>query len=368
MHAQATRIAAQLYDGVLSPEDWYGGMAAFTEATGASNFHQLTLDVAQGMVLESLASHRDESAVDAYERHFAPIDERVPVAMRLGQGQVMLDHEHFSERHMSRSELYTDCLAPQGMKYCMGLKLYVQGSVQQYLGFLRQVDKSPFTDEDRSFALHLLPDVARAAGLRARASQLAQQAAMGLAALDALPQGLMVVGPDCRVHYGNPAAERLLAGAELLRVRHGRLQCLDGAAQAQLQQHVLRACGHQGAGLAGAQSLAGQHCRLNVAVLPLKASHAAAAAWQAPAALVLVTDPASPGGLSPRAVEQMLGLSPAEARLALLLAAGKTVKDFAAAEGVSWHTARTHLKNAMRKTACHRQLELVALLQSMRAG
>ena len=88
MHAQATRIAAQLYDGVLSPEDWYGGMAAFTEATGASNFHQLTLDVAQGMVLESLASHRDESAVDAYERHFAPIDERVPVAMRLGQGQV----------------------------------------------------------------------------------------------------------------------------------------------------------------------------------------------------------------------------------------------------------------------------------------
>ena len=105
-----------------------------------------------------------------------------------------------------------------------------------------------------------------------------------------------------------------------------------------------------------------------MAVLPLKASHAAAARWQRPLAVLVLTDPAAPGGLAPGLVEQVLGLSPAEARLALLLAAGKTVKDFAAAEGVSWHTARTHLKNAMRKTACHRQLELVALLQSMRAG
>ena len=368
MHDQVRRIAGRLYDGVLSPQDWYDGLAACGSALGAGNFHHLTVDVQQGVVAESLASLNDAKALESYANHFAMIDERFPVAMRLGEGQVMLDHEHFSERHMSRSAVYVDCLAPQGMKYTMGLKVRVQGSVQQYVGFLRQVDKSPFTDEDRSFALHLLPDVARAAGLRARASQLAQQAAMGLAALDALPQGLMVVGPDCRVHYGNPAAERLLAGAELLRVRHGRLQCLDGAAQAQLQQHVLRACGHQGAGLAGAQSLAGQHCRLNVAVLPLKASHAAAARWQRPLAVLVLTDPAAPGGLAPGLVEQMLGLSPAEARLALLLAAGKTVKDFAAAEGVSWHTARTHLKNAMRKTACHRQLELVALLQSMRAG
>ncbi len=50
----------------------------------------------------------------------------------------------------------------------------------------------------------------------------------------------------------------------------------------------------------------------------------------------------------------MLGLLPTEARLALLLASGKTVKDFVAIEGVSWHTARSHLKNILRKTGCHR--------------
>ena len=368
MHDQVRRIAGRLYDGVLSPQDWYDGLAACGSALGAGNFHHLTVDVQRGVVAESLASLNDAKALETYANHFAMIDERFPVAMRLGEGQVMLDHEHFSERHMSRSAVYVDCLAPQGMKYTMGLKVRVQGSVQQYVGFMRQADQAHFTEDDRQLALQLLPDMVRATGLRTAARELAQQAQWGSAALDALPQSVLVVDAQLRIGYCNPAAERLLAGTEALAQRHGSLRCLDGAAQAQLQLHVAKACGWHGPGCAGVQALAWQRRRLTLTVLPLKASHAAAAAWQAPAALVLVADPASPGGLSSRAVEQMLGLSPAEARLALLLAAGKTVKEFAAAEGVSWHTARTHLKNAMRKTACHRQLELVGLLQSLRAG
>ena len=46
----------------------------------------------------------------------------------------------------------------------------------------------------------------------------------------------------------------------------------------------------------------------------------------------------------------------------------EVVPVIAAAEGISWHTARTHLKNVMRKTGCHRQLELFALLQSLSGG
>ena len=85
-------------------------------------------------------------------------------------------------------------------------------------------------------------------------------------------------------------------------------------------------------------------------------------------ALVVMNDPTAPCGLAPRLVAEVLGLSPAETRLALLLASGKTVKDFAAAEDVSWHTARTHQKNLLRKTGCHRQQELVGLLLALRLG
>ena len=106
---------------------------------------------------------------------------------------------------------------------------------------------------------------------------------------------------------------------------------------------------------------------LVVTVLPLKASHRAALR-QVPMALVLLVDPEAPGGLTPGLLVDMLGLSPAEARLALLLASGKTVKDFAAIQGCTWNTARSHLANLLGKTGCRRQVELVGLLQALRVA
>jgi DNA-binding CsgD family transcriptional regulator len=51
------------------------------------------------------------------------------------------------------------------------------------------------------------------------------------------------------------------------------------------------------------------------------------------------------------------GLSPAEARLALRLVAGETLRSAAAKLGIAYETARTHLKNIFDKIpACGRQL------------
>ena len=97
--------------------------------------------------------------------------------------------------------------------------------------------------------------------------------------------------------------------------------------------------------------------------MPLAANHAFAAPWQQPLALIFLTLPGSMVLQNQGLVGEMLGLSPSETRLLLLLAGGKTVKDYALMEGCSWHTARTHMKNLMRKTGCHRQVELVQLLQ-----
>ena len=369
MQEQARRIAGLLYDGVLSPQAWHAGLAAFNAAVGSFHFHQLAADLEHGTVLESIASVApgNEKAVEDYDRHFALIDERLPIVTRLGQGQVMLDHEHFSERHMSRSALYVDCLAPQGMKYTMGLMLRLEGSVQQYVGFMRAPDQTPFGNDERALALHLVSEAIRASYLRARAGQLARHAALGLAALDTLPQAIAVVDVQCRIQYSNPAADRLLASPGAMGVRHGRLSCEGGQAQARWQGIVAAACARQGPGMAGSLRSASGARTLVVTVLPVHPHHPLAL-HQAPLALAVLHDPAAPGGLDPRLVGAMLGLSPTETRLALLLAGGKTVKDFAATECMSWHTARSHMKNVLRKSGCHRQVELAALLQSLRAG
>ena len=54
--------------------------------------------------------------------------------------------------------------------------------------------------------------------------------------------------------------------------------------------------------------------------------------------------------------------TPAEARVARGLVAGKTLEEIANDQSVSRNTVRTHLRGVMEKTGCNRQAEVVALL------
>jgi DNA-binding CsgD family transcriptional regulator len=55
-------------------------------------------------------------------------------------------------------------------------------------------------------------------------------------------------------------------------------------------------------------------------------------------------------------------LTPAEAKLAMLLARGLSLAEVAAAQTISPHTARAQLKSIFAKTRVSRQAELVRLI------
>ncbi len=65
---------------------------------------------------------------------------------------------------------------------------------------------------------------------------------------------------------------------------------------------------------------------------------------------------------NPATLQKIFGLTPAEAKLTILLAQGETIAEIAGTNGVSMATARKHLACVFQKTRTHRQAELVALL------
>ena len=62
------------------------------------------------------------------------------------------------------------------------------------------------------------------------------------------------------------------------------------------------------------------------------------------------------------------GLTPAEARLALHLVAGETLRSAEVKLSISYETARTHLKNIYNKTGTCRQAELVVVILTALPG
>ena len=182
------RITGLLYDGVISRDDWYGGIDALRDALGAGFFHFFTLNTSDSTVLDSVDNQTSVGAIQKKLREyeddgFVTQDLRMQILSKLPVGEVMLDHEHISAKEMSRNRVYADFLGTFGFRNTLGVLLRDDAGVRDYLGFIRPADYTAYGDGDKGLMQQLMPDLVRASQLRARMAELSQRAALGLAAL-----------------------------------------------------------------------------------------------------------------------------------------------------------------------------------------
>lgn len=366
------RITSCLYEGVLDVDTWSDGLHALLMGLDAAAFHQLDIHregfAARSIAVSMRGCEAPSEKVQEFERHYAPQDIRFPAMWGVSEGGVWWDHEHFSAATIQRAPVYTEFLASMGLRHTVTIPLRDGAQSRDFVGFIRHADQTPFGAREQQLLAQCLPHMVRANKLRHRAAQLAEQAALGAAALDALPQALAVADAGLRLRYLNAAAERMLAGTGGLAMRHGALRASDPDTQCHLAQCVATACRLGGPARAGTVRIAPASGQApgpgTVHVLPLQASHPLAQAlYGIPHALLVWAAPLSSDKAAHVAVA--LGLTGAEARLALTLAQGLTVKDFAQAQRCTWHTARTHARNLLLKTGCQRQADVARLVQSL---
>ena len=375
MHDLLKTITEHLYEGITSPDDWYAGLDVLRQSTESVLFHHAVWDRREGGITHSISNDAlPPEKLREFDLYHAPYDPRIPLIMQARNGEVMLDHEHFTAQDMSRSPIYADWLASLGYRHTLGMVLHDDGNAAELLALLRPVEHSSFEGAPHSLVSQLMPDLLRASRLRVQVADVAAQAALGLAALDALPQALALVDAGGQLHYANRAAQRVLAGGMDWRLHHGRVCANPPATQERLERSVKAACRRPGgAGRAAFPVASTLHIPQNpgagaaastLHVLPLHPGHPLARAhWERPHAL-LVWGRSHAAQRVPE-LAATLGLTDTEARLALALAQGRSLKDFALAQGCSWHTARTHIKNLMRKTGLHRQQDVAVLVRGL---
>ncbi|MDE1996085.1 MAG: helix-turn-helix transcriptional regulator, partial [Rhizobiaceae bacterium] len=80
---------------------------------------------------------------------------------------------------------------------------------------------------------------------------------------------------------------------------------------------------------------------------------------------VVLHDPIARKVPSPRLLQAVLPLTPAEARLAHLLAAGGRLQDIASAGGLSYETVRNQLKKIFGKLGVQTQADLIAVVLAL---
>ena len=136
---------------------------------------------------------------------------------------------------------------------------------------------------------------------------------------------------------------------------------MDRRADAMLAQSLLQPQSH-GGGQAGAIPIAAtpELPASIVHVIPLRG--AISGIFSAASCLLVITAVARPQIASAQVIQGLFDLTPAEAKVARGIAAGKTVDDLANEAGLAVGTVRQQLKSVFSKTGVSRQTELVAVL------
>ena len=173
--------------------------------------------------------------------------------------------------------------------------------------------------------------------------------------LDRHPTPLWLLDADGRVVYSNAAAERAMrTSAFELYERAGRLHAHRD--DARLVHHRHKASGKAEARHASRLRLSGAD--KEILIVPVSADAPFNHQFQKPLVLIAYLD----NTLQSHLLAELFQLSPAERRLAELLAQGLAPEHCANVLNISINTVRTQLRALFRKTNTERQAELVSLL------
>jgi DNA-binding CsgD family transcriptional regulator len=190
-----------------------------------------------------------------------------------------------------------------------------------------------------------------------------ETAPAGIAALDALPHALALVDAKRRLVHANDPMEALLRQGRGLTLLDGFVVAKEPAAQARLVASV-REVIDMDAELAPPAPFCldeGSPERLALHVLPVagRLGH-----YLPPTRVALLMVARTEAARAPTAesLVERYGCTPAEARLAVHLAAGERLRTAATAMGITYGTARIYLKTVFDKVGVHSQGQLVARL------
>jgi DNA-binding CsgD family transcriptional regulator len=356
--ARLSKVRARLGEVVLDPAGWVGVMEDICAGVGALGAGLLQGDVRTPDVPVT-AGVRE--AFDFYFKEgWHQRDVRARGIPLLLQGRkVFTDADIITADEMRRDPFYNDCVFRVGLNAFAGIGLFA-GSRLWAVAIQGAATEEPFEGRDLQALAGLADGLTAAATLSVIVGRAALSAATG--ALNLIHQPALVLDRAGAVIGMNQAAEDTFD--EDIRVRGRRLHVRDRSAAAALGALIDRMTLSADPPPAEPVTIR-RHQKKPIIARIHPIPDAARSPFLGARALLILSSLAPRPPLSPNLLAGAFGLSPAEARLASIMAGGIDLRTAAEELGVARDTARNQLKAIFAKTGAHRQSELVELLTKL---
>jgi DNA-binding CsgD family transcriptional regulator/PAS domain-containing protein len=333
-------------------------LSATSRLLGATGATYEVIDKAAGLQWFCSAG-LPSAAGERYSDHFAAINPRVPPILGQRSGEVCWDYKLMDEDAMRRDAFYSEFLPSMGLRYFISAVLERTDDRIAVVSVQRSRRKGHAEQREIALMHRLCPHFQKAYTMRKRLGAAASN--LFEDALDLLADGIALLRRDGGLLYVNEALRNIAADNRDFRIDRNSIEFaapdlrgrFAGALGAVARMHEPNAA-HLATDFAVPRENLPPY---TVSVRPLphaggETSHPEAAA------MLLVHDPLQQNLAGGRMLQELYGLTNAEAQLVRALGTGMTAVAYAQSRGISVTTVYTHLRRTREKTGWKSVAEL----------
>ena len=258
-------------------------------------------------------------------------------------------------------------MEPFDLKFQIGMRIVERAGWVAHLGFFNREDKGDFDDDHVRFLKTICPYMERSLEVYARLKRSETEKRIFEDSLDRLMIGAFILDGSGKVIETNRIGELILLNKSMLSIVGGQL-CMSKSVDNQKFRAVVAAAlssRSQGTPSPFVDAIRLEHSPdNNIGILVRSVQSIDSYTNDSmPCVVVYISGwPKNPGSTPHAFIGELFGLTPSEAKLALLLSNGTPIPDAAHQLGITEISARTNLKRIFAKTGISRQVDLVRLI------
>lgn len=366
--AQTQDVISALYRAAAGSQTWPAALKSLGDALGGAFTLIGLVDKANSRTDSITSEPFGGGRREIYRERFFAINPRVRHSARSPVGDVFFDASIGRDVELARHPYYAEYLAVRGFSHFISANLVNLPARRVNLSVQRSHRASHVDQSEIDAFKAIVPHAIAAFDLWERLQKSSAHTRLIADALEALDAGVLMLDEQGRLIFSNPIGGSMLAAGGPLMQMGETVGAANAADRSRLAEAVAAARTKNGDASASTPTrltlAAPGGRRYAVKVRPMP-EFSRAGDEHLPGVL-LILEPVRPLSTSDD-LQRLLGLTAAEAALALSLADGNRPRDYASSHGISINTVRSHLTSLREKLEAKSQTQIVAkVLQSLR--
>lgn len=282
-------------------------------------------------------------------------------------------HHLCSDEDLIAHPIYDAFLAPRHLHYGGGVNYLMTPDLSALQIVLRSREAGPLSNAELDDWNQIIPYVKTAIAASLEHSQLSSENDLFNTHFASLGTGLLFLTPRARITRCNTTACEIIDRRPDILTRDGHLSFTKPSIEIEFRKALKDLSGESALNIntdnwrkiAITQDPRHATSPLLAILTPVTQPHRRSFDLNTYSILMYLIESQPPTPTDTHVLEKLFGWTPTEARLAGLLATGRSLEEVAAILNIAIQTARTHLKHLFAKTGFTRQGELIAFINRL---